>query len=76
MAIHLDHNATTRPTEAVTDAMATMLRDDWANPSSVHRAGQNVRHRIDLAREAVGDLVGCRDRELGTRPSVRLRYPS
>ncbi|MCA9291103.1 MAG: aminotransferase class V-fold PLP-dependent enzyme, partial [Phycisphaerales bacterium] len=45
-------------------AMATMLRDDWANPSSVHRAGQNVRHRIDLAREAVGDLVGCRDREL------------
>lgn len=62
--IYLDNNATTRPAEAVIEAMRETLTEHWANPSSVHRAGQNARQRLELAREQVCRLIGCRDREL------------
>ncbi len=62
--IYLDHNATTRPDDAVVEAMAESLREGWANPSSVHRAGQAVRHRMELARESVAALLNCRGRDI------------
>lgn len=61
--IYLDNNATTRPADEVTTAMHEALRDHWANPSSVHRAGQAVRQRLELARESVCRLIGCKDRD-------------
>src|SRR5262245_26567804 len=36
----------------------------WHNPSSVHRAGQAARHQVELAREAVADLIGGKPREV------------
>ncbi|MCH8344786.1 MAG: aminotransferase class V-fold PLP-dependent enzyme [Planctomycetes bacterium] len=62
--IYLDHNATTKPAEEVVTAMTQALREGWANPSSMHRPGQAVRQQVELARESVCDLIGCRDREL------------
>lgn len=62
--IYLDNNATTRPLDAVNDAVAQAMGDLWANPSSVHRAGQQVRGAIELARSQVGKLIGCREREV------------
>jgi cysteine desulfurase len=62
--IYLDNNATTQPAPEVVQAMLTALRDDWANPSSIHRAGQSVRRKMDLARESVAKLVGCNERDL------------
>ncbi|MHC4306837.1 MAG: cysteine desulfurase family protein [Planctomycetota bacterium] len=62
--IYLDNAATTRPADEVVTAMAECLRNDWANPSSVHRAGQAVRRSVELARAEVAELIGCLDREL------------
>jgi len=58
-SVYLDNNATTRPADAVVAAMSLAFREQWANPSSVHRAGQAVRREIILARSAVADLIGC-----------------
>ena len=55
--IYLDHNATTPPLPAVVEAVASCLRDDWANPSSTHRAGIAARRRIELARAQRGGQV-------------------
>ncbi len=63
-SIYLDNNATTRPTEEVVEAMLSVAREDWANPSSAHRPGQAVRRKIDLARQSVCQLINCQDREL------------
>ncbi|MFM1823144.1 MAG: cysteine desulfurase NifS [Planctomycetota bacterium] len=60
----LDSNATTRPAPEVVEAVARTLRDDWGNPSSIHRAGGEARRTVELAREEVSRLVGCQDREL------------
>ena len=61
---YLDSNATSRPAPEVVDAVAQMLTEDWANPSSVHRFGQRARQRVELAREQVCKLINCRTREL------------
>jgi cysteine desulfurase len=62
--IDLDNNATTRPTEGVRRAIDDALTQAWANPSSVHRAGQEARRLVELARESVGALLGVRPRTI------------
>jgi len=62
--IYLDNNATTQPAPEVVDAMNEVLREYWANPSSVHRFGQAVRQRVELARSSVARLINCRERDL------------
>jgi cysteine desulfurase len=56
--IYLDHNATTPPAAEVVDAMATALREQFGNPSSVHHFGQVAKAALDDARSAVAALVG------------------
>ena len=68
--IYLDSNATTRPAAEVVTAMIESLREGWANPSSAHRAGQEARRPMELARENVCKLIGCRDEELVVPPEV------
>lgn len=62
--IYLDHNATTKPSDAVAAAVARATSDLWGNPSSVHRFGQGVRREVELARQSVADLLGVKAREL------------
>ena len=62
--IYLDSNATTRPAPEVVRAMADMLENDWANPSSAHRLGQRARAKLDHAREQVAAVVHCAASEL------------
>lgn len=62
--IYLDHNATTRPADEVIQAVAEAMRNDWGNPSSVHRFGQQVRARVELAREAVAQLIQAQPSEI------------
>ncbi len=62
--IYLDHNATTRPAAEVVDAVAEAMRADWGNPSSVHRFGQQVRARVELARESVARLINAQPAEI------------
>lgn len=62
--IYLDSNATTRPAPEVVEAVERTMREDWANPSSVHRAGGEAKRVVELARESVAALVGCQEREL------------
>jgi len=63
-AINLDSNATTRPSAAVVAAMAGALERAWHNPSSVHRAGQEARRAVELARGELAGLIGAQAREL------------
>jgi cysteine desulfurase len=62
--IYLDNNATTMPAPEVVEAMLPWLREQYANPSSVHHFGQQARHAIDVAREQVAAVLGARDRQV------------
>lgn len=64
MRAYLDCNATTPPLPEVVSAVTAALVDGWGNPSSVHRAGIDARHAVELARESVARLLGARPGEV------------
>ena len=39
MSVYLDNAATTKPCEEAVDAAVKMMRENYGNPSSLHRAG-------------------------------------
>lgn len=63
-ALYLDHAATTPLDPEVLEVMLPYLREDFGNPSSVHRFGQRARGAIDEARAQVAALIDARDSEL------------
>ncbi len=62
--IYLDNNATTKPLQEVTDVVLFAMDENWGNPSSIHRIGQEARHQVDLARESVAKLIGATPAEI------------
>jgi cysteine desulfurase len=62
--IYLDNNATTKPDPRVVEAMLPYLSEQYANPSSVHVFGQQVRHAVETAREQVAAALGAKPRQI------------
>ena len=62
--IYLDHNATTQQSPEVTAAMVECMEQSWANPSSIHMAGQLAKRRMDAARGQVADLIHAEPDEI------------
>jgi cysteine desulfurase len=61
---YFDHNATSPVAPEVlrdlTDSMAAV----YGNASSIHHFGQAAKQRLESARRAVADRLGCTDREI------------
>ena len=62
--IYLDANATTPLHPGVLQAMMPALEGVFANPSSVHKPGQDARALVDRAREQCAAALGCDEREI------------
>lgn len=62
--IYLDHSATTPVDPRVFEAMRPFLTEQFGNPSSVYRAGQDVRKAVEDAREKIAGLLGAKPREI------------
>jgi cysteine desulfurase NifS len=62
--IYLDNNATTMVAPEVLDAMLPFLKDQYGNPSSMHRFGGLIRKHVDKAREQVAALIGADSSEI------------
>jgi cysteine desulfurase len=63
-SIYLDWNATTPPLPEVLEVVHRTDAEHWANPASVHRAGQRARSELDRARRAIADLVERHPRDV------------
>ncbi len=59
MAIYLDNAATTKPSQAVIDAVTYCMTEVYGNPSSLHRVGLNAQLLMDDARKTIGSALGC-----------------
>ncbi|UCE62207.1 MAG: cysteine desulfurase [Phycisphaerales bacterium] len=62
--VYLDNNASTLPLPEVIDAMMTLLREEYANPSSPHQFAQSAKYRVECARQQVADLIGAAPKEI------------
>jgi len=61
---YLDNNATTPLAPEVIETINHAAEQLYANPSSVHRLGQTVRQKIELARQSVARLIGAEPRTI------------
>lgn len=62
--IYLDYAATTPLDQRVLDAMMPYFRENFGNPSSIHRLGQKAETAIDAAREKVAAVLHCQPDEI------------
>jgi cysteine desulfurase len=58
--IYLDYNATTPIDPLVVEAMEPFYHTHFGNPSSTHSLGMYNRKAIEVAREQVAGLLGCK----------------
>lgn len=58
--VYLDNNATTRVAPEVFEAMRPYLNELYANPSSAHTFGREMRRSVARAREQVAASLGAR----------------
>lgn len=64
MKIYLDNSATTKPRGEVVDEMCLVLREDYGNPSSLHRMGFDVEKKIESSRKVVSNYLGVSKDEI------------
>lgn len=62
--IYLDYAATTPVDERVLAKMMPYFRENYGNPSSIHRLGQKAESAVDEAREKVASVLGCHTDEI------------
>ena len=61
---YLDNAATTAVADAVADVACRVLREHFANPSSLYAPGARSEEVIETAREAVAESLGARPGEV------------
>lgn len=64
MTAYLDNSATTKPCGECVDAVTNMLKNNWGNPSSLHRLGIDAMTEVIGARAAVAESLGVKSEEI------------
>ena len=64
MKIYLDNAATTRSDDAVIEEISRCMRNDYANPSSLHSMGQAAAAKVENAREICAKAIGAKPHEI------------
>jgi len=64
MKIYADHAATTAMSEAAINAMTRCMREQYGNPSSLYRIGQEAKEILENAREEIASLIHAEPREI------------
>ncbi len=64
MFVYADNAATTKMSQVALDAMLPHMMDNFANPSSLHSAGQRAKEALEDARARLAKCLGCEAREI------------
>lgn len=64
MRVYADNAATMRMRESAYNAMLPYLRDNYANPSSIHEDGIRAHQAVENARKIIADCIGANPNEI------------
>ncbi|MBE7012017.1 MAG: cysteine desulfurase [Ruminococcaceae bacterium] len=64
MEIYLDNSATTKMYDACIDKMSMAMRENYGNPSSLHRKGMEAEKLLKYAKETVADTLKVSPNEI------------
>lgn len=62
--IYLDNSSTTKPCAESIECINKCLKENWGNPSSLHRLGMEAEIALNSARETVADSIAARADEI------------
>ena len=62
--IYADNAATTRMSEKAIQAMVSVIREDYGNPSSLYSLGQKAKETLEEARGKIAGIIGAQPREI------------
>ncbi len=64
MTIYLDNSATTRPYDRVCEKVSDVMKNNYGNPSSLHRLGIAAEKEIKIAKEIIAETLLARPDEI------------
>ena len=64
MERYLDNSATTRPYDQVVETVARVMKEQYGNPSSLHRLGMAAEKEVKEAKEAIGATLRATPQEI------------
>ena len=64
MKVYLDNSATTRCSRRAVDQMVRLLEEDYGNPSSLHRMGEQAEIYIKEARQTIAKTLKAEEKEI------------
>ena len=64
LQVYADNAATTKMSKTAIQAMLPYFDNIYANPSSLHSAGQEAKEALESARERIAACLGCEAREI------------
>lgn len=59
MAVYLDNAATTKPCEEAVRAVVRCMKENYGNPSSLHRMGIDAEAAMNNARRSIASALSC-----------------
>ena len=62
--IYADNAATTKMSETAINTMISVMNENYGNPSSLYRFGQQAKEALESARETVAKCIGAQPREI------------
>ena len=62
--IYADNAATTKMSDTAVQAMMSVIREDYGNPSSLYSLGQKAKETLEEARKTVADVIGAKPQEI------------
>lgn len=57
--VYLDNAATTQPAPEVIEALTSMMKSDYGNPSSTHSYGRSAKGKLEQARRTIAKLINA-----------------
>ena len=64
LQVYADNAATTKMSATAIQAMVPYFDSIYANPSSLHSAGQEAKEALEAARTKIAQCIGCEPREI------------
>ena len=64
MEVYFDNSATTRPYDEVIDKMVSVMKEDYGNPSSLHKKGLDAEHIINDSIAEISKVLKCLPEEI------------
>ena len=64
MKVYADNAATTKISEAALEKLNNCILENYGNPSSLYRIGQDAKKELEESREQIADLIGASPKEI------------